>query len=38
MIKYCIFADSLLRVNYMQGAIQKELLVAPFVVALKMLH
>ena len=37
MLKYCIFTDSLLIVNYMQGFLRKELLIATFVEPLKML-
>ena len=39
MLKHCIFAHSLLIVNFMQGTLQKELIMAPFVeLFLHMLH
>ena len=31
LTKHCIFANSLLIVSYIQGALRKELLIAPFV-------
>ena len=37
LLKHCIFTDSLLIVNYIQGVLRKELLIAPLVEPLKML-